>query len=100
MMKKERISVNVWPSQKQLLARIAVARKTSISNVVFELIGGSEEALKRLVVILEAARKAELEYSSGFREMVSRGVEEVEEIYEDALDKLTNLEKETKKLKH
>jgi uncharacterized protein (DUF1778 family) len=99
-MKKQRIGVNVWPAQKKLLQRIAVARKTSVSKVVFELITASEDALEKLAVILEAASKADAEYRRGFRQVVDQTAVQVEETYTDLFGKLEDLEKKARDLKH
>ena len=73
---KPRITISLEPHRHELVRRVALLRRVSMSAVVSELVDTVAEPLERLCVVAEAAQKAPGEVEAGLRgamDMVERG---------------------------
>lgn len=84
--KSPRIQVTVTPQQYELLSRVASLRGESRSKVVSELVETIEPMLERMVVVLEAASKAQSDYVEGLRQGMERAESDIMPLMRQALD--------------
>ncbi len=89
---KPRLQVTLEPRQYALIKRLAGLRGVSMSRVFVELLEGVEPVLSRVLVVLEAASRAEDDYKAGLIRTAEKAERELQGLMELAMGQFSVIE--------
>lgn len=91
---KPRLTVTLEPSTYDAIARLAAAAGTSKAEVISDLMQQSEEPLRRVAAILEAAKNARTELAEGTKQVVGTVADKLGEAEQGVTDLMDFLAKQ------
>lgn len=81
-----RVQVSLKPHEYQLLRRLSDLQGRSMSAIVAEIWETVHPVMERVAVVLDAAKKAQLESTSGLRKSAERAEQEIVPLLAQAID--------------
>ena len=89
---KPRITVTLNKRQYELIRRMAALRGVSMSGLLVELLEGVETVLERVLMVMEAAARAENDYKAGLIRTAEKAEQELQGLMQLAMDQFSAME--------